>query len=146
MTNPPVLLSIPHGGLSVPFEPGVLKAVERTAAGSASHTLSTAGSPARIEVSAEPTVLRADGVSVSVITARIVDENGNTVPSADHVTTFTVQGDATIRGIGGKSQSTAAAGVARIVAQSGLTPDDIAVTGTVPGLEHGVLHLRSTPD
>jgi len=131
---------------SVPFEPGVLKAVGRAAAGPASDTLTTTEPPTRLELSGEPTVLAADGFSVSVITARIVDENGNTVPSAGHVITFAVQGNATIRGIGGKSQSTAAAGLARIIAQSGLAPDDITVTGTAAGLEPGVLQLRTTRD
>jgi beta-galactosidase len=131
---------------TVPFEPGVLKAVGRTAEGSASDTLTTAGPPDRIELSGEPTVLRADGVSVSVVTARIVDEKGITVPSADHEVTFAVQGGATIRCIGGKPQSTAAAGLARMIVQSGLTPDDVTLTAAAAGLDPGTLRLRTTGD
>jgi beta-galactosidase len=131
---------------TVPFGPGVLKAVGRTAEGSTSDTLTTAGPPDRIELSGEPTVLRADGVSVSVVTARIVDEKGITVPSADHEITFAVQGGATIRGIGGKPRSTAAAGLARMIVQSGLTPDDVTLTATATGLDPGTLRLRTTGD
>jgi len=128
---------------SVPFRPGVLKAVARTAAGSVSDAVATAGASAKIELSGEPTTLQSDGVSVSVITARIVDRDGNLVPSANHGVRFEVQGDARIRGIGGKPESIAAGGIARIVVQAGLSPGEVVITATAPDLEPGTVRLRS---
>jgi len=129
---------------SVPYQPGVLKAVA-AAAGTASHTVATARDPEKVELSGDPITLPADGVSVSVVTARIVDEDDNVVPSADHAIAFSVQGDATVRGVGGTPESAAAAGLARIVVQTGLDPGEITVTATAPGMSPGTLRLRAEP-
>jgi beta-galactosidase len=110
-----------------------------------SQGVATARAPARIELLGDPVTLRADGVSVAVVTARIVDGEGNVVPTANQTITFSVQGDAGIRGIGGVPESTAAAGLARIVVQAGLAASDIVVTATGPELEPGSLWLRSAP-
>lgn len=52
----------------------------------------TAGSPARIELVADRSVIAADGDDLSFITVRIVDSAGHFCPLADNLVSFKVSG------------------------------------------------------
>ena len=70
------------------YEPGTLEAV--TAAGSC--TLSTAGEPARLRLTADRTLIAADGQDLAFITVEVVDAEGRVVPEAAIPCTVSVSG------------------------------------------------------
>ena len=63
---------------SVPYEEGTLCAK----AGGKSVTLSTAGEPARIRLTADRSVITADGQDLAFITLEVVDREGRVCPDA----------------------------------------------------------------
>ncbi len=83
-----------HVQWRVPFMPGTLKAISRSAGSVISvKEIKTAGSPAQIILEADRTTIAADGNDLSFITVKIVDDQGNIVPYADNELTFSVSGE-----------------------------------------------------
>lgn len=75
------------------FEPGELKAVAyKNGKKWAEATARTAGSAAEIRLSADKTILSADGQDLVFVTATVFDERGVEVPTADHLIRFTTEG------------------------------------------------------
>lgn len=76
------------------YEPGTVKVVAYNEAGEpvAEKEIHTAGKPARIELSADRTVLSADGEDLAFVTAKIVDKNGILCPDAAKKLKFKVSG------------------------------------------------------
>ena len=78
----------------VPFEAGTLKAISRKNGKIIlTKEIKTAGKPARIELIADKTNLKADGKDLSFVTVRILDKNGNLVPYADNLIEFSITGN-----------------------------------------------------
>src|SRR6185436_3773684 len=89
-----------HVQWQVKYEPGTLKAVSRKNGKIVStKTISTAGEPARLEIVPDKRILHADGKDLSFITIRIVDKNGNLVPTADNKITVETVGKGTLAGM-----------------------------------------------
>ncbi len=63
---------------SVPYKAGTLRAE----AGGESVTLKTAGEPARLRLTPDRTVMRADGQSLTFVTVEVLDKQGTPVPEA----------------------------------------------------------------
>ena len=63
---------------TVLYEPGILRAD----AGGKSVTLSTAGEPARLRLTTDRQIIKADGQDLSFITVEVVDKEGNICPDA----------------------------------------------------------------
>jgi len=63
---------------TVNYEPGILRAE----AGDKSVTLCTAGKPARLRLTADRRVIRADGQDLAYITVEVIDGKGNVCPEA----------------------------------------------------------------
>ncbi len=81
----------------VTFEPGTLKAISRKNGKTVLiKEIKTAGAPAKIELVADRATIKADGKDLCFVTARIVDKNGNLVPDANNLITFTITGNAAI--------------------------------------------------
>lgn len=87
---------------TVPYAPGVLKAVATTGGKPvADFTLKTAGATRRIELARDSSaVLAADSKQTAQVAFTIVDADGVRVPSADALVTFQIDGPAKILGIG----------------------------------------------
>ena len=79
---------------TLPYQPGTLKAKTDKE----SVELRTAGAPANIRLTAESGSQKAGGLTF--ITIEIVDADGRVVPTADHLLTFTVGGNATLLAVG----------------------------------------------
>ena len=75
---------------TVNYEPGTLRAE----AGEKATILKTAGDPARLRLTADRTVITADGQSLSFITVQVVDEKGWFCPDA------AIDCEATVKGAG----------------------------------------------
>jgi beta-galactosidase len=78
----------------VPFEPGELKAVSRRNGKTVLvKKINSAGAPARIELVADRSLIKADGNDLSFVTVRILDKDGNLVPDSDRLIHYTVRGE-----------------------------------------------------
>ncbi|MDQ3819046.1 MAG: DUF4982 domain-containing protein, partial [Acidobacteriota bacterium] len=84
----------------IPFEPGTLKAVARTG-GKVILTdeVRTAGKPARILLTPDRRVIKADGQDLSFVTVKVVDANGTLVPDAENLVNFQITGAGFIAGV-----------------------------------------------
>ncbi len=86
-----------HVQWRVPFQPGVLKAVSRLKGKTVLITeKKTATKPAKLLVSADRNLIKANGKDLSYITVTVVDAAGVMVPDADQLIEFTVNGAADI--------------------------------------------------
>lgn len=75
------------------YEPGVIKVISRSNNREvAVKEVHTAGEPSTIEMKADREQIRADGKDMSFVTVSVLDENGNKVPDAESLITFSVEG------------------------------------------------------
>lgn len=82
------------------FAPGTLKAVSRKNGKVVlTKEIHTAGAPAKIELSADRSNIKADGKDLSFVTVRILDKDGNVVPDADNLVAFKLGGEAFIAAV-----------------------------------------------
>ena len=81
------------------YEPGTIKVVAYDADGKAvaEKEVHTAGKPHHIELSADRTVLDADGKDLSFINVKVVDKNGNLCPDDTRKISFRVRGAGSYR-------------------------------------------------
>jgi beta-galactosidase len=87
------------------FEPGKLKAVSRKIGQAVlAREVRTAAEPARIVLIPDRKMIKADGVDLSFVTVKIVDQNGTLVPLADNLVKFEVSGDGAIVGVDNGNQ------------------------------------------
>ena len=85
---------------TIPYEPGVLKAVGRVNGNeTCEYALKTAGPARRIELIPDVTRLRADGKDICHVEFQVVDAKGVRVPNAEPEVTFQLTGPATLLGI-----------------------------------------------
>lgn len=84
----------------VKFEPGTLKAVSRKNGKTVlTREIHTAGAPAKIELIADRSLIKADGKDLSFITVKILDKDGNVVPDADNKVNFKINGEGFIASV-----------------------------------------------
>jgi beta-galactosidase len=89
-----------HVMWKVPFAPGVLKAVGHSGGKEIlTQEIKTAGVPATIVLSADRSIIAADGKDLSFVTVSVLDAQGILVPSADNLIHFNVSGEGTIAGV-----------------------------------------------
>jgi beta-galactosidase len=86
---------------SVPYAPGTLKAVGiRGNREVAKSILTTAGKPAGLLMTADHTVVQADGEDLSFVTVEAVDAEGRFQPHADNEVRFSISGPGSIAAVG----------------------------------------------
>ena len=86
---------------SVPYSPGILKAVGiENGQEVEAQKLATAGEPVQIRLTADRTVIIADGQDLSFVTVEILDKEGRVNPNAEHRLTFEVKGSGVIAAVG----------------------------------------------
>jgi beta-galactosidase len=80
--------------LDTRYEPGTLKVVAYDDLGKpvAETEVHTAGKPHHIELSADRSIIKADGKDLCFINVRVVDKNGNLCPDDTREITFKVKG------------------------------------------------------
>jgi beta-galactosidase len=127
------------------YEAGNLKAISRKNGKVVlTKEIKTAGKPAKIILTADRNLIKADGNDLSFITAKVVDDEGNIVPDADNLIIFTTKGEgnviATDNGLQTSmesfqsSQRKAFNGLALAVVQSSTIKGKISITATATGL------------
>lgn len=86
---------------SLPYKAGVLKAEGlRDGKVMETTTLSTAGAPVSLRLTADREVLHADGQDLSFLVIEAIDEAGHVVPVTDNLLSVSVQGAGTLQALG----------------------------------------------
>ena len=135
------------------FEPGTLRAVGKTNGQEVMvKEIHTAGSPAKIKLTADRSELRADGKDLSFITVQILDKDGHIVPKADNLVHFSIDGEAKIASVDNGDPTShepfkanyrrAFNGKCLAIVQTGYKPKKVNVTATSEGLESTILTLE----
>ena len=143
-----------HVQWRVPYQPGLLKAVS-TKNGKVILTKEskTAGAPAKIQLIADRTKIKANGTDLSFITVKLLDKDGNPVPDADRLLDFTVTGAGILAGTdnGFQADSTSLQsnqrktwkGMALAIVQSTVKKGNITVLVKSAGLKEAFITLKS---
>ncbi len=127
------------------YEPGTLKAVSRKDGKVVlTKEIKTAGTPAKILLSADRKNINADGKDLSFVTITVVDKDGIAVPYADNLIQFSINGNGFIAGTDNGSetdltsfkslQRKAFNGLCLAVVQSNGKTGNINLTATSAGL------------
>jgi beta-galactosidase len=90
-----------HLAWQVPYEPGSLRAVAmRGGKVVAESRVETTSAPAKLELSVDRKVVRADGQDLAFVTVRVVDANGRLVRAGgDNLVRFTLTGGGAIAAV-----------------------------------------------
>jgi beta-galactosidase len=89
-----------HYEWKVPYAPGTLKAIAmKDGQVVATDTVTTAGAPAKLVMTADRSTIHADGSDLSYITVKVEDKDGNICPNAGDEVSYSVSGPATIAGL-----------------------------------------------
>ncbi len=141
---------------TVPFEPGILKAVGRNDnqnGRAVTDELQTAGKPSQIILSADKNQIADDWNDVSEITATVADENGVPVPGADDLISFQISGDGKIAAVDNADNASHESFQAgerhafngRCVAfvKADAAPGEISFTASAPGLKSATIALSA---
>ena len=138
----------------VPFTPGTLKAISRTAGKEILvKEVKTAGAPARLVVNADRSAIKADGNDLSYLTVEVVDANGVIVPNADNLVKFQLEGSGTIVGVDNGDpvshesfkapQRKAFHGKCLVVVQSGEKPGIVKLMAGAEGLTSSSVEITT---
>jgi beta-galactosidase len=139
------------------YEPGTIKAVSRKDGKIvAEQEIKTAGAPVKIILSADRKRINSNGQDLSFITVKVVDKDGNVVPTADNLINFKVEGDGFIAGVDNGNPVSMESfkdnkrklfnGLALLVIQSKDTADNlgrIKVTATSEALEPASVEIEN---
>lgn len=138
----------------VPFVPGTLKAISRTAGREVLvKEIKTAGNAAKLTATADRSTIKSDGNDLSFITIEVVDENGVMVPNADQLVEFKLEGPGKIVGVDNGDpvshesfkapQRKAFHGKCLVVVQSDVKAGTIKLTATSAGLTATTVELTT---
>ena len=143
-----------HLEWSVPYAPGVIEARGWKDGRLVSRARrETAGPPARLELTADRTVLAADGSDVAMVTVRSLDARGRSAPLANDLIRFAVEGPGRVIGVGNgnpvshepdrASQRRLFNGLAQAIVQTDRRAGRIRLTARADGLGAATLDLNS---
>ncbi|HEV2436765.1 MAG TPA: beta-galactosidase GalA [Verrucomicrobiae bacterium] len=136
-----------HLEWNVKYEPGTLSAKGYNDDDKviAETRLETTGEPAAIALAPDRTTLAADGTDISLVTVKIVDAQGRTVPVATNEVIFKITGAGRLLGLGNGdptchepdkgSERRAFNGLCLAIVQSSRIPGTIAIQADSPGLK-----------
>jgi beta-galactosidase len=139
-----------HFEWSVPYAPGVLKAVgKKDGKIIATDEIHTAGKPAKIVLKADRSEIKPADLDLSFVTVSVEDANGNLCPTAEDEIKFTVDGPGTIVGVDNGDatnhesfqghQHKVFNGLGLVVLQSKNEAGEIHLTATGDGLEQAAI-------
>jgi beta-galactosidase len=134
-----------HLEWSVPYAPGVLKAVaKKDGKVVATDEVHTAGKPAKIVLKADRSEIKPVDRDLSFITVSVEDADGNICPNAEDEIKFTIDGPGTIAGVDNGDatnhesfqghQHKVFHGLGLVVIQAGTATGDIHLTASADGL------------
>jgi beta-galactosidase len=138
----------------VKYEPGTLKAISRKNGKTVlTREIHTAGVPAKIELVADRSQIKADGKDLSFVTVKILDKDGNVVPDADNKVSFKINGEGFIASVDNGDPVShdpfkadyrkAFHGLALAIVQAKEKAGTITFTASADGLQSGTLVLKT---
>ncbi|SCW86209.1 beta-galactosidase GalB [Mucilaginibacter sp. NFR10] len=138
----------------VKYQPGTLKAISRKNGKTVlTREIHTAGAPAKIELTADRSQIKADGQDLSFITVKILDKDGNVVPDADNKVNFKIAGEGSIASVDNGDPVShdpfkadyrkAFHGLALAIVQAKEKAGTITLTASADGLKSATLVLKS---
>jgi beta-galactosidase len=138
----------------VKYEPGTLKAISRKNGKTVlTREIHTAGAPAKIELIADHSQIKADGKDLSFITVKILDKDGNVVPDADNKVSFKINGEGFIASVDNGDPVShdpfkadyrkAFHGLALAIVQAKEKAGTITFTASADGLQSSTLVLKT---
>jgi beta-galactosidase len=130
----------------VPFEAGTLTGVGvKDGKEILRQEVKTAGEPAKILLTPDRSIIKADGSDLSFVTVTVVDKDNVPVPYADNLIKFAIDGEAAIAGVDNGNQTSlesfktdfrkAFHGKCMVVIKSGTRRGEISLIATSDGLE-----------
>ncbi len=139
---------------SVPYAPGTLKAVGlRGDRPVAESVLTTSGDATKLRLTADRTVLQADGQDLSFVTVEAVDAQGRPQLQADQEVQFSISGPGVIAAVGnGDGQDPASyqgdrrklfQGRALVVVRTSRQSGTVKLTATTSGLSEGAVTIEA---
>jgi beta-galactosidase len=142
-----------HLEWNVKYAPGKLLAKGTRNGQTLQTAVETTGTPAAIALEPDRTTLTADGADVSLVTVKIVDAQGRTVPVATNAVTFNLTGPGRLLGVGNgdpashepdkANQRTAFNGLCLAIIQSGREPGGIRIQAESPGLKSATVKVEA---
>lgn len=137
----------------VAYQPGTLKVVSfKNGKLVITDEVKTAGAAAKIILSADRNIIKADGKDLSFVTVKVVDAAGNMVPDAENDVQFKINGEGFIAGVDNGSEISmesfkadhrkARFGMCLAIIQSKGKPGTIQFTATSPGLQAASLEIQ----
>jgi beta-galactosidase len=137
----------------VKYAPGKLVARGTRNGKAIESTVETTSAPAAIVLEPDRTSITADGADVSLVTVKIVDDQGRIVPLANNAVTFNVTGPGQLLGVGngdpschepdkGKQRS-AFNGLCLAIIESARTHGPIAIQADSPGLKSAATTIEA---
>jgi beta-galactosidase len=141
-----------HVSWKVSYKPGILKAVSRKNGREVlSSVIHTAGKAFKILLEADRSRLKADGKDLSFITVKVTDEQGNLVPDAAQLVSFSVEGQTEIAGLDNGYQASLESFKARqgkvfkgksmLIIRSGQQKGYSYIRAKADGLESAILRI-----
>ncbi len=142
-----------HLEWQVPYAPGRIEAYAYKAGQVVlKDKRETAGPAAKVILTADRTMLSADGRDCAVLRAEVVDARGRTVPMASNLIRFDVSGGAAVIGVGNgnpnsheadkASQRMAFNGLCQAIVQMGSGTSAVTITASSDGLAAGKVVLK----
>ena len=142
-----------HVCWSVEYEPGTIRAVAKKNGEVVNEAVRrTAGEPAQIRLTADRTLIDADGDDLSFVTVEILDKDGNFCPLADNRVRFGVEGNGVIAGVDNGSQTSmerfqasernAMYGKCLVVIRNNGKSGKIRLTASSDGLQPGTVSIQ----
>jgi beta-galactosidase len=142
-----------HARWTVPYAPGVLRAVGRRDGEIACrHEIATAGPAAQLDLTADRQAIAAGGRDVVHLVVQVRDAQGIPVPTADDLISFELRGPGRIIGVDNgnpvnhepfrASQRRAFNGLCLAIVQSTNAPGTVEVTARAAGLEPASVSVR----
>lgn len=134
-----------HLSWDVPYQPGTLRAVgSKDGAVVCVQEIVTAGPPAQIDLAVDRAAIAADDRDVVHVTARILDQDGNLVPTAGNVVTFAIDGPGRLIGVDNGNPASHEAyqvnsraafnGLCLAIVQSSQSSGTLRITAKSPGM------------
>ena len=145
----------PYGHLEwkVKYAPGKLVARGTRKGQTLESSVETTGGPAAVALEPDRNALDANGADISLVTARIVDDQGRTMPIATNLVTFRLTGPGQLLGVGNGDpschepdkgdQRSAFNGLCLAIVQATRTPGAITLQAESPGLKPAVVILKT---
>jgi beta-galactosidase len=141
---------------NVVYASGTLKAVGKNGGKIvATHELKTAGSPAKLVLTASQPIVANDFDAVSVVTAQVVDADGVPIQTADNLIRFKISGPGVVAAIDNgdldshesfqATQRAAYHGECVAFIKANASSGSIKVTASADGLTDGLITLQAAP-